>query len=173
MREQMKAWAAEVLADPKTAVLDTETTGLRGYACEISVFEKSGALLDTLVNPLVPVEAGAAAIHGLTSDKLADAKPFSEIWPALSGILAGHRIIVWNADFDSAVIRRELARINITPPPLRWECAMRRYSNWYWDMPDARFMKLNGGHRAAADCRAVFERLSEMSQLLRSPSCGW
>jgi len=65
-RADHQAWAREVLADPKTAVLDTETTGLRGYVCEVSVY-------------------------------------------------------------------------------------------------DARYMKLNGGHRAGEDCKAVFDRLREMA----------
>jgi DNA polymerase III epsilon subunit-like protein len=163
MRTEMEAWAREVLADPKTAVLDTETTGLHGYICEISVYEVGGALLDTLVNPQAPIEPGAQRIHGLTAEKLATARPFGEIWPMLESLLADRRIVVWNADFDSAVIRRELARLNIAPPRLAWECAMRNYSDWYWGMPDSRFMKLNGGHRAAEDCRAVLTRLREMA----------
>ena len=163
MRSEMEAWARDVLADPRTAVLDTETTGLQGYVCEICVYEVGGALLDTLVNPQAPVEPGAARIHGLTADKLADKRTFEELWPALESVLAGRRIVVWNADFDSAVIRRELARLKISAPALTWECAMRHYSDWYWDMPDARFMRLNGGHRAAEDCKAVFARLREMA----------
>jgi DNA polymerase-3 subunit epsilon len=163
MRNEMATWAREVLADPKTAVLDTETTGLHGYVCELTVYEVGGALLDTLVNPQAPIEPGAQRIHGLTAEKLATARPFGEIWPMLESLLAGRRIIVWNADFDSAVIRRELARLRIAPPRLSWECAMRAYSDWYADTPDARFMRLNGGHRAAEDCRAVFTRLREMA----------
>lgn len=163
VRTENEAWAREVLADPRTAVLDTETTGLRGYVCEISVISAGGKLLDTLVNPQAPVEPGAASIHGLTADKLADARTFAEVWPDLDAILSAWRIVVWNADFDSGVIRRELARLGIAPPRLRWECAMRRYSDWYNDMPDSRFMKLNGGHRAAQDCAAVFARLREMA----------
>jgi DNA polymerase III subunit epsilon len=163
MRTEMEAWAREVLADPKTAVLDTETTGLHGYVCEISVYEAGGALLDTLVNPQAPIEPGAQRIHGLTAEKLATARPFGEIWPILESLLADRRIIVWNADFDSAVICRELARLQLPVPRLGWECAMRAYSDWYWDEPDARFMRLNGGHRAAEDCRAVFTRLREMA----------
>lgn len=163
MRKEMHDWAAEVLADPTTAVLDTETTGLHGYICELSIYEASGALLDTLINPQAPVEPGAERIHGLTAEKLASARTFGDIWPQLESILAGRRIIVWNADFDRAVLRRELARLGAQMPAATWECAMRAYSDWYWDAPDSRFMKLNGGHRAGEDCRAVFTRLREMA----------
>ncbi len=157
-------WAREVLADPRTAVLDTETTGLHGYACEISVYDGKAFLLDTLVNPEAPIEPGTQRIHGLTAEKLADAPAFGKVWPALEGILASRRIIVWNADFDSGVIHRELSRLKISMPPLTWECAMRHYSDWYHGMPDARFVRLNGGHRAGQDCAAVFDRLREMAQ---------
>lgn len=162
-RSDHAAWAREVLADPRTAVLDTETTGLRGYACEVSVYDGSAFLIDTLVNPGVPIEAGAQNVHGLSAEKLADAPPFGEIWEQLDKIIAARRIIVWNADFDSAVIRREIMRLRVAMPSLRWECAMRHYSDWYDDMDDARFKKLDGGHRAGEDCKAVFERLREMA----------
>lgn len=162
-RSDHEAWARNVLADPKTAVLDTETTGLYGYICEISVFDGEKFLLDTLVNPLAPIEPGAQRIHGLDAGTLTGAVTFTDLWADLSLILASRRIIVWNADFDSAVIRRELARNGATATDLYWECAMRHYSDWYRDMDDARFMRLNGGHRAGEDCKAVFDRLREMS----------
>lgn len=163
MKSSHEEWAREVLADPKTAILDTETTGLYGYVCEISVYDGQKFILDTLANPLVAVEPGAQKIHGLTAEQLAGAPVFSAIWQDLEPILADRRIIVWNADFDSQVIRRELSRLRIQQPIIQWECAMRHYSDWYQDMDDARFMRLNGGHRAGEDCKAVFDRLKEMA----------
>jgi DNA polymerase III epsilon subunit-like protein len=170
MRSDHEAWAKEVLADPKTVVLDTETTGLRGYVCEISVYDGTAFLLDTLVNPEAPIEPGAARVHGLTATTLADAPVFGKVWPALEGIMADRRIVVWNAEFDAGVIQREALRLAdpdrnppITMPACRWECAMRHYSDWYRDMEDARFVRLNGGHRAGQDCKAVFDRLREMA----------
>jgi DNA polymerase III epsilon subunit-like protein len=163
MRSDHEAWAREVLADPRAVVLDTETTGLYGYICELSVFDGKTFPIDTLVNPLAPIEPGAARVHGLTASTVADAPGFGQVWPALSGLLADRRVIAWNAEFDSGVIRRELARLAVDAPPLAWECAMRHYSDWYADMDDARYMRLNGGHRAGQDCMAVFDRLREMA----------
>jgi hypothetical protein len=40
-------WAREVLADPRTVILDTETTGLRGYCCEVAVCDTAGLFLWT------------------------------------------------------------------------------------------------------------------------------
>jgi DNA polymerase III epsilon subunit-like protein len=165
MRSDHEAWAREVLADPRTAVLDTETTGLRGYVVEVSVYDGERFLIDTLVNPLAAIEPGAQRVHGLTAAELADAPVFGKVWPALEGILASRRIIVYNVDFDSAVIRRELARLKAGGAGLTmgWECAMRHYSDWQAGMHDARFVRLNGGHRAGEDCKAVFDRLREMA----------
>lgn len=167
MRSDHEVWAREVLADPRTVVLDTETTGLRGYVCELSVFDGKTFPIDTLVNPEMPVEPGALRVHGLTAEKLADAPVFGQVWPALASVLADRRVIAWNAEFDSSVIRRELDRLEgASCPPflgISWECAMRHYSDWYHDMDDARFMRLNGGHRAGQDCAAVFDRLREMA----------
>lgn len=142
-------WAREVLADPRTAVLDTETTGLYGYACEISVFDGQAMLLDTLVNPQAVIEAGAARVHGLTKEKLHDAPLSGDLLGQLVPILADRRIVVWNAEFDAKVIRREYSRLGQECPELLWECAMIRYSDWLFDMDDARYQRLSGGHRAA------------------------
>jgi DNA polymerase III epsilon subunit-like protein len=162
-------WAAEVLADPKTVVLDTETTGLYGYACEVSVFDGDKFLLDTLVNPQAHVEDGARKVHGITDEELSSAPVFGDVWPDLVDILTTRRVIVYNAKFDSGVIRRELLRLGINPPDLGmedhmgFEDAMVPYSDWYDDMFDTRYKRLNGGHRAGQDCVAVFDRLREMS----------
>lgn len=162
-RTDHQAWAREVLADPKTVVLDTETTGLRGFLCELAIYDGSDFLMNTLINPQAPIEAGAQRVHGLSAQMLAGAPVFGTIWEELDKIIASRRIVVWNADFDSAVIRREITRLRVAMPALRWEDAMRHYSDWYQDMDDARYMRLNGGHRAGEDCKAVFGRLREMA----------
>jgi len=169
VRRVMAEWARGVLADSKTVVLDTETTGLYGYVCEISVWDGKEFLLDTLVNPEAPVEDGARKVHGITDEELSTAPVFGNVWPDLVGILMTRRVIVYNAKFDSGVIRRELLRQNIDIPELGledalgFEDAMVPYSDWHWGAYDARYMRLNGGHRAGEDCKAVFERLKEMA----------
>jgi DNA polymerase III subunit epsilon len=163
VKSDHEAWAREVLADPKTVVLDTETTGLRGYVVELSVYDGKTFPINTLVNPEMPIEPGAQRVHGLTAEMLADAPVFGKVWPALESLLDDCRVIVWNAEFDRDVICRELDRLGLPGIIGRWECAMRHYSDWYWDMDDARFMRLNGGHRAGEDCAAAFERLKEMA----------
>jgi len=176
IRGEMTEWAREVLADPAMVILDTETTGLRGYCCEIAVFDGEQFLLNTLVNPLAPVEPRAREIHQISDAELSAAPVFADICPDLDKILSERRVIVYDAEFDSAVINRELERLGQSPllywchprsarrvMPGSWECAMRGYSDWYYDMEGARFVKLNGGHRAGEDCKAVISRLQEMA----------
>jgi len=157
-------WARGVLDDPRTAVLDTETTGLKGYICEISVYDGEKFLIDTLVNPQAFMEPGAQRVHGITAEELAAAPVFAEIWPDLAKLIESRRIIGWNAPFDAGVVMRELGRLDVDLTwELRWECAMRQYSTWYHEDEYGSFIRLNGGHRAGQDCAAVFERLKEMA----------
>jgi DNA polymerase III epsilon subunit-like protein len=169
-REQAAQWAAEVLADPRTAVLDTETTGLRGYVVELSVLAPDGRfLIDTLIDPQAVIEAGARNIHGIGREAVAGKKTFAELWhPVIKHILGCSRIIVYNADFDSGVMARELHRMGLDVAITNgWECAMKMYAQWVGEWDDYhghyRWHKLNGGHRAGEDCAAVYDRLKEMA----------
>lgn len=169
-RELAAKWAAEVLADPRTAVLDTETTGLRGYVVELSILAPDGQfLIDTLVNPRFVIEAGARAIHGIDRETVADAPTWADIYSEVEPILHERRIIVYNADFDSGVIARELHRLGLDVSVTNgWECAMKMYAQWVGEWDDYhdhyRWHRLNGGHRAGEDCRAVYDRLREMTR---------
>lgn len=51
------------------AIVDVETTDLEGRVCEIAIIDTAGrTLLDTLVNPEIPICAEAIAVHGITVD---------------------------------------------------------------------------------------------------------
>jgi DNA polymerase III epsilon subunit-like protein len=149
-------------------VLDTETTDLEGYACDIAVLDMSGVvLLDTILNAAAPVNPQARAAHGITDEQMAAAPKFAAIWPQLRNILHDRRIVTWNAPFDMSIVRRDVLRIGEPDPALTWECAMRWHAQWVGDWDEHhqhwRWSRLNGGHRAASDCRAVIERLKEMA----------
>lgn len=195
-RREAAQWAAEVLADPATVALDTETTGLEDGArvVEIAVLKPDGtAVLDTLVNPGIPVPAEAAAVHGITTEAVAGAPTFSAILPALTEAVHGKRVVIYNAAFDRRRIALELDRYYRTRlvrldkdrgrihPAARawlaaaqsWECAMEEYAAWCMDVrwddyrncPDGYYWQpLNGGHRALDDCRAVLSRLRDMAR---------
>lgn len=186
-RQQVAAleeWAREVLADPDTVILDTETTGLEDDAriVDIAVVTVAGdVLMDTLVNPGEPIPQDATGIHGITDGQVAGAPAFGDILVQLTAALDGKRCLIYNRPYDVARLRHELtvhyrhaghhnseASAAAWMDGMRFEDAMIPYSDWYGDWSDYwgnyAWQPLYGGdHRAASDCRAVVERLREMA----------
>ncbi len=103
-------------------VLDTETTGLNPRAgdriIEIGCVELvnrrlTGNNFHSYLNPERDSEEGALAVHGLTTEFLADKPKFSEIASGLRDYLAGAEIIIHNAPFDVGFLDAEFARLGI------------------------------------------------------------
>ncbi|MFB7896168.1 hypothetical protein ACFC1B_07535 [Streptomyces xiamenensis] len=138
-RQAAAEWARGVLADPRSVILDLETTGLNqdraDYAVEISVLTATGdALMDQRLNPGVPIPADASAVHGILGNELCRHRQAGGTGPALPG----------NA-----------------------ECAMEQYSAWYgqWSAyhGDYRWQALDGPHNSTGDCNVVIDRIREMA----------
>ncbi|MGW1769047.1 exonuclease domain-containing protein [Streptomyces sp. NPDC002073] len=178
----------------KYAVLDLETTGLESDAkvVEISITDGAGAvLLDTLVHPGISIPDEASAIHRITDADVREAPTFGATLPRIAAALADRRIIVYNQAYDYGVLRYELDRHHreqapalpgAKPSPGEWHptavewlkaqqwdrCAMLAYAihvgEWsdYWE--GWSWQRLNGGHRALGDCRAVVDRIREMAE---------
>ncbi|MFJ8982686.1 exonuclease domain-containing protein [Streptomyces sp. NPDC102282] len=199
-------WAAAALVDPDVLVLDTETTGLDDDArvVELAVLNSRGeVLLDTLLDPGVPVPGDAADIHGITTEALVGAPRFSDVLVQLTGLLDGKRCLIYNKWYDVGRLRHELTlhyldraargaveetvRTGTVPEDVReravaeaakqaaawldvmtFEDVMIPYSDWVGDWSDYwgnnRWQPLNGGHRAAGDCRAVLDCLRSMGR---------
>jgi DNA polymerase III epsilon subunit-like protein len=159
-------WAAS-MQDAKPVILDSETTDLRGYVCEIAILDSASGdlLVDTIINPLAPMNEGARRIHRITDAEMIGAPTFEAVWPQIAEATAGRVTLIYNAEFDTGVIDRELLRM--TPYPLdggfadarQVQCLMERRLQWTGDRYG---LKLNGGHRAAGDCRKALELLQEM-----------
>lgn len=203
----LEQWAREVLADPDTIVLDTETTGFPedgARIVEITVLGVDGSvLLDTLVNPGEPIPAPVSDIHGITDGMVRDAPDFGSVLPDLTRVLTGKRCLIYNKPFDVGMLRNELLLHNVDREArdrarqvlatgtvaewmsdegreaaskkaaawldgLRFEDAMVPYSDWYGEWSyywnNYRWQPLDGGHRAAGDCRAVLQLLREMAE---------
>jgi len=183
-------WAAEVLADPCSLVLDLETTGLgEDYIVEIAITDMAGnPVMNTLVNPGIPIPDDARAIHGISDDDVKDAPAFADIWPELCRVVEGCRLIIYNSSYDTTILFYEADRYfkatspdAVTDPYQRhtaaaewWEsiarraeCAMHMYARWFGDWSDYwgdyTWQPLNGGHRAADDCAATIRRLKTMA----------
>ncbi|MFM9449129.1 exonuclease domain-containing protein [Streptomyces acidiscabies] len=204
--EERQRWAAAALVDPDVLVLDVETTGLDDDAriVELAVLNSRGeVLLDTLLQPGLPVPGEAADIHGITTEALVGAPTFSDVLVRLTGLLDGKRCLIYNKWFDVDRLRyeltlhylnraaREAAEETVSkgtvPEDVRgravaaaakqaaawldvmaFEDVMIPYSDWVGDYSEYhgnnRWQPLNGGHRAAGDCRAVLDCLRAMGR---------
>ncbi len=186
-REEVRAlvaWAAEALADPTVAILDTETTGLESDSCivELAVITTGGDILvDTLLDPGVPIPYEASSIHGIDSSTVEGQPAFKDVLVKLTGALMNRRVLIYNRSYDVARLRWELTRhyrAEGHPDPeasaaawlncMTFEDVMIPYSDFVGDWSDYwgnnRWQPLDGGHRAAGDCRAVIGVLGEMSR---------
>lgn len=179
-RAEAIAWAAGAAADPRTVYLDTETTGLGpdDEVVDIAVVDRDGRrLLDTLVRPARPIPPSATAIHGIRDDHVLAAPAWPEVHRALIPLLAGRRVVVYNAAFDRRLVLGCCRRHGLALDEAEWECAMLQFAryrgepngrsgSYRWHKLEAAaraFGAVAGGHRAAADalaCRAVVVGMS-------------
>jgi DNA polymerase-3 subunit epsilon len=105
-------------------VLDTETTGLdpkQGHRIiEVAAIELHGRNVSErsfhrYLNPERDIDEGAAAVHGLTLDRLQDEPKFAEIAPALLEFIGDAELIIHNAPFDIGFLNTELAKLDLPP----------------------------------------------------------
>nr|WP_223190506.1 3'-5' exonuclease [Streptomyces sp. TRM68416] len=178
-------WAQTLVDDPTVVILDSETTGLEEDAriVDLAVYSMGGdVLLDTLIDPGVPVPAESTDIHGITNQMTTGAPSFADVLPRLGEVLKGRRCLIYNKSFDVGRLRHELTvhhRQAGTPDPAaaaaawisgqQFEDVMLPYSEWFGDWSDYwgdyAWQPLYGGdHRALSDCRAVVDLLKGMAR---------
>ena len=100
-------------------VLDLETTGLdvqRDRIVQIAALQMRGQsvashpVLDSLINPGVPIAPASTRIHTITDTDVIGAPGFATISPALLESIGGRVVIGHHIAFDLAVLRFEAAR---------------------------------------------------------------
>lgn len=100
-------------------VLDTETTGLepeQGHriieigCVEIVNRRVTGNHYHIYLNPERDIDEGAVAVHGLTTEMLADQPRFVDIVDDLLTYLGNAELIIHNAPFDLGFLNYELAQ---------------------------------------------------------------
>ncbi|TAM11384.1 MAG: DNA polymerase III subunit epsilon [Nevskiaceae bacterium] len=111
------------MSEARQVVLDTETTGLeveQGHrVIEIGCVELrdrrlTGNNFHRYVNPERAVDEQAAAIHGLTAERLAREPVFAVLADDLWEYLQGAELIIHNAAFDVGFLDAEFARAGRT-----------------------------------------------------------
>ncbi len=112
-------------------VLDTETTGLeteRGHRIiEVGCVElvnrrPTGERYHRYINPEREIDEGAQAVHGITSEFLADKPVFADIADEFVAFVSGAELIIHNAPFDVGFIDHELRRLDGSDPGLASRC---------------------------------------------------
>jgi len=107
-------------------VLDTETTGLdplRGdRLVEVGCIElinrmPTGNTFHRYVNPEREMAAEAFAVHGLSTEFLADKPLFHEVVEEFLDFIGDAPLVIHNASFDISFINAELDRIKRAPIP--------------------------------------------------------
>lgn len=104
----------------RQVVLDTETTGLspkEGHRIiEIGCLELvnrqlTGKHLHLYVNPEREIDAGAVAVHGITSEFLQDKPVFKAIVGLVLDFIEGAELIIHNAPFDVGFLDYEFKKL--------------------------------------------------------------
>lgn len=110
-----RAW--QIMRDPKTVFLDSETTGLDDARfVELAVVDRTGTqLLNTRLDPVAKITTKAMEIHHILPWMLVGQPRFFEIFEDLAEALAGKRLVVYNAGFDLEVLAAEMRRAGFNP----------------------------------------------------------
>ncbi|MBV9799908.1 MAG: 3'-5' exoribonuclease, partial [Solirubrobacterales bacterium] len=123
------------IATAEFLVVDTETNGLGGEACELTelgaVLVGGGELHDrweSLVRTSAPLSRGIQRFTGITQRMVDEAPSLEDVLPALDRRLQGRVMVAHNASFDRRVLRQAFARIGLdwTDPPLICTAALAR-----------------------------------------------
>jgi DNA polymerase-3 subunit epsilon len=111
------ACGAPLIEECAFAVVDVETTGVRGRddrITEIAVVvvqgERCELVLDMLVNPGRPIAGIVTSITGITNAMVRAAPRFEEIAERVADALTGRIFVAHNARFDWRFVSAELSR---------------------------------------------------------------
>ena len=123
------------IATAEFIVVDTETNGLGGEACEMTevgaVLVGGGELHDrwsSLVRCNRPLGRGIQRFTGITQEMLADAPGLEAVLPPLAELLQNRVLVAHNAPFDRRVLRQafELIGLDWPNPPVLCTAVLAR-----------------------------------------------
>ena len=162
-------------------VVDTETNGLAGDACEMTevgaVLVGGGELherFSTLCRTSAPLQRGIQRFTGITQAMVDSAPSLEDVLPPLAERLTGRILVAHNAPFDRRVLRQAFDRIGLewpNPPVICTAAVARRLlplqrKRGLGALADALGIEVELAHRALADAEtcarvlcALFPRL--------------
>jgi DNA polymerase-3 subunit epsilon len=169
------------VATAEFLVVDTETNGLAGDACEMTevgaVLVGGGELHDrwsALCRTSAPLQRGIQRFTGITQAMVDSAPSLEDVLPTLAQLLTGRVLVAHNAPFDRRVLRQAFQRIGLewpNPPVICTAAVARRLlplqrKRGLGALADALGIEVELAHRALADAEtcarvlcALFPRL--------------
>jgi DNA polymerase-3 subunit epsilon len=169
------------VATAEFLVVDTETNGLAGDACEMTevgaVLVGGGELHDrwsALCRTSAPLQRGIQRFTGITQAMVDSAPSLEDALPTLAQLLTGRVLVAHNAPFDRRVLRQAFQRIGLewpNPPVICTAAVARRLlplqrKRGLGALADALGIEVELAHRALADAEtcarvlcALFPRL--------------
>lgn len=168
----------------KLIVLDTETTGLADHdqVIQIGIIDRGRYnLLNTLVQPTVPIHPKAAAVHGITEEQLTDAPKLTDLWPALTDAFMDAAVLGYNVQFDKRLLSQSCKAQglkDVTTLATIWLDLMPHYAQHHGEWSDYhqsyKWQKLTDAcqregidaryaHDATTDCRLTLDLLYKLA----------
>jgi DNA polymerase-3 subunit epsilon len=181
-RARIAAWAEALLEEGTCLIIDTETSGLDDQAevIEIAASDLSGAVyLNTRIRPQGRIPEQVSRMHGITTQDVASAPSFADLWSQIGPLLSSHKLLIYNAEFDRRLLYQSYARAGLTAafPLPETECLMWAYAEFagsrnrdgdyaWWSLADAcEHLGIEGGnHSALGDCQASLRLLKALAQ---------
>jgi DNA polymerase III epsilon subunit-like protein len=164
--------------------LDLETTGLDVVTDRIVQIGMIGVsvgqselkpVLDSLVNPGIPIPPLSTDIHGITDEDVIGAPPFADISGAITETINTHLVIGHHITYDIAILRHETARTGldwVEPSSLDLALLAAALEPGLSDhgldsVADWLSVPISGRHTAMGDSRAVADIFLKLLPLLR------
>jgi DNA polymerase-3 subunit epsilon len=169
------------VATAEFLVVDTETNGLAGDACEMTevgaVLVGGGELHDrwsSLCRTSAPLQRGIQRFTGITQTMVDSAPSLEDVLPPLAQLLEGRILVAHNAPFDRRVLFQAFHRIGLqwpNPPVICTAAVARKLlplqrKRGLGALADALAIEVELAHRALADAEtcarvlcALFPRL--------------
>jgi len=178
VKANMVKWAKERLADPKTLIVDVETTGLlnkdpKTEVVQISMINAEGQIvLSALVDPQRPIPLEAQKIHKIDERAVRGCPPWPVIGQLVAGIMQGRHVVCYNSGFDVHLIMTLFERYGIEPPQFEVSCAMDAYSayvgEWSSSKGSYKWQRLpalayGAAHDAVVDCESTRLLMKKMA----------
>jgi DNA polymerase-3 subunit epsilon len=106
IKAKASEWAAERLADPRTVIVDTETTGLPSKDPDTEIVQlsitdaKAKPLFSMLLKPNKPMGPEVISIHGITNEQVQHQPMFPQVAKVIAFVLENKHVVCYNSDFD-------------------------------------------------------------------------